>query len=110
MEAPTGLEPVIFWMRTRCLTSLAMAPWNGGTGGCRTLYLLHAMQALSQLSYGPIGGPDQDRTGGFQRDKLAGTPLPYRTMLLPLADHQPPGVDMWWVLGGPTVFHLRREP
>ena len=28
---------------------------TGGAEGSRTLYLLHAMQALSQMSYGPGG-------------------------------------------------------
>ncbi len=31
---------------------------NGGAEGDRTLDLLHAMEALSQLSYSPIGIPE----------------------------------------------------
>lgn len=34
---------------------MAIAYENSGAEGNRTLYLLHAMQALSQMSYGPGG-------------------------------------------------------
>jgi hypothetical protein len=32
--------------------------WQSGAEGSRTLDLLNAIQALSQLSYGPTGGKD----------------------------------------------------
>ena len=47
-------------------------PENGGARRDRTVDLLHAMQALSQLSYGPIEGRELSKTavsksngGGF---------------------------------------------
>ena len=39
--------------RKRCAGLRAARPWRGGAGGNRTRDLLNAIQALSQLSYGP---------------------------------------------------------
>src|SRR5437879_1332807 len=46
-----GLAPL-----TRRAAALVVISKTGGGDGDRTHYLLHAMQALYQLSYAPIGG------------------------------------------------------
>ena len=53
---PAGFEPATFAFGGRCSCSAELRGHLVETAGIRTRDLLHAMQALSQLSYVPIGG------------------------------------------------------
>lgn len=48
---------------------------SGGTGGTRTLYLFHAMEALSQLSYGPSVRSYRDLLRHLRAHELVRSPL-----------------------------------
>ena len=51
------------------LTSRMAREWQSGAEGSRTLDLLNAIQALSQLSYGPTGGKNPSGAGHIARGR-----------------------------------------
>ena len=55
VEGATGLEPAISWMRTRCLTNLAMLPFGGSAGNSTRSSCLQGRNATRQ-HFGPMIG------------------------------------------------------
>src|SRR5688572_13170317 len=93
-------------------------PENGGARRDRTVDLLHAMQALSQLSYGPIaegpncpgGGTYCQRLGGFTPSQgtttwglypIPGDAHPANTAALSVARRRNPASDV--IAGSPRT-------
>lgn len=73
-SAPLGLRRVTQDNSAERKTTPAVSATQNGAEGARTPDLLHAMEALSQLSYGPLKGDSRKRFAFYRRAVRGQTP------------------------------------